>query len=75
MLIGLAFAAAIGWFGHLVDRNSIGTAVLTLAPAGLRYEDAGSLRALRWPDAEYLGLLQTPDSERATRGGGLGWVS
>lgn len=73
-LAGLALAAAIGWFGHLSDRSTVGTATLVLESEGLRYEDAGTHRALRWPDAEYIGPLQTPDSERGTRGGGLGWV-
>ncbi|QLQ14700.1 MAG: hypothetical protein HZY73_01905 [Micropruina sp.] len=44
-LAGLALAAAIGWFGHLSDRSTVGTATLVLESEGLRYEDAGTHRA------------------------------
>ena len=32
------------------------------------------MRAVRWESLERLAKLPTPESQRATRGGGIGWV-
>lgn len=73
-VVALALTFALGLLLCGMDRSAHAGETLTLEPEGLRLDDAGSVRAVRWESLERLAKLPTPESQRATRGGGIGWV-